>query len=162
MRLIKLMVLVVIASFAAPSAWADHRANSVAGALIGGALGGFLGSKVGKGSGKLAATAAGTVLGAFVGGSLAAPAHAAYPKHARIRPYGHYGAPRGRRHGVAAGPYDPPPPITWYPPPRPAPRAPYCREYTRTVYIGEKTANVYGTACWQPDGSWRIANQSLY
>ncbi len=42
MRPIKLMVLVVIASFAAPSARADHRANSVAGALIGGEIGATL------------------------------------------------------------------------------------------------------------------------
>ena len=33
----------------------------------------------------------------------------------------------------------------------------YCREYQTTVTVGGKTENAYGTACRQPDGSWRIA-----
>lgn len=32
----------------------------------------------------------------------------------------------------------------------------YCREYTQTVTIGGKTQKGYGTACLQPDGSWRM------
>jgi hypothetical protein len=35
--------------------------------------------------------------------------------------------------------------------------APYCREYSRTVTIGGKKQESYGTACMQPDGSWKIA-----
>src|SRR5262245_59392300 len=34
----------------------------------------------------------------------------------------------------------------------------YCREYTQTVTIDGKKENSYGTACRQPDGSWRIVN----
>ena len=34
---------------------------------------------------------------------------------------------------------------------------PYCREYQRTVTIGGKAQQTYGTACMQPDGSWRVA-----
>ncbi len=34
----------------------------------------------------------------------------------------------------------------------------YCREYQQTVTIGGKTETAYGTACRQPDGSWRISN----
>jgi len=34
----------------------------------------------------------------------------------------------------------------------------YCREYRQTVTIGGKQEQSYGTACRQPDGSWRIAN----
>jgi hypothetical protein len=33
---------------------------------------------------------------------------------------------------------------------------PYCREYTKNVQIGNRTEQSYGTACQQPDGSWRI------
>lgn len=33
----------------------------------------------------------------------------------------------------------------------------YCREYIQTVTIAGKTQKGYGTACLQPDGSWRIA-----
>jgi len=34
----------------------------------------------------------------------------------------------------------------------------YCREYQQTVTIGGKDERSYGTACRQPDGSWKIAN----
>lgn len=34
----------------------------------------------------------------------------------------------------------------------------YCREYTRTIYVGGKPQEGYGTACLQPDGSWQIVN----
>ncbi|HEV7734081.1 MAG TPA: RT0821/Lpp0805 family surface protein [Candidatus Binatia bacterium] len=34
----------------------------------------------------------------------------------------------------------------------------YCREYQQTVTVGGKKQNAYGTACRQPDGSWKIAS----
>ncbi len=33
-----------------------------------------------------------------------------------------------------------------------------CREYQSTVTIGGKTEQAYGTACRQPDGSWKVVN----
>lgn len=35
----------------------------------------------------------------------------------------------------------------------------YCREYQRRVTIGGKVQDSYGTACMQPDGSWKIVNE---
>lgn len=35
----------------------------------------------------------------------------------------------------------------------------YCREYTRTVTIGNRQEVAYGTACYQPDGSWKIVDE---
>jgi surface antigen len=32
----------------------------------------------------------------------------------------------------------------------------YCREYQQTVTIGGETVDAYGTACRQPDGSWKV------
>jgi len=32
----------------------------------------------------------------------------------------------------------------------------YCREYQQTVTIGGKQEQSYGTACRQPDGSWKV------
>jgi len=32
----------------------------------------------------------------------------------------------------------------------------YCREFQQTVTVGGKTEDAYGTACRQPDGSWKI------
>jgi hypothetical protein len=34
----------------------------------------------------------------------------------------------------------------------------YCREYTKNVYIGGRTEQAYGTACYRPDGSWEIVD----
>ena len=34
----------------------------------------------------------------------------------------------------------------------------YCREYQQTVTISGKPEQSYGTACRQPDGSWKIQN----
>ena len=34
----------------------------------------------------------------------------------------------------------------------------YCREYYRTVTIGGRPQQVYGTACYMPDGSWQIVD----
>jgi surface antigen len=35
----------------------------------------------------------------------------------------------------------------------------YCREFNQTVNVGGKTEKAYGTACRQPDGSWKIVSQ---
>lgn len=34
----------------------------------------------------------------------------------------------------------------------------YCREYTKTVTIGGRSEQAYGTACYQPDGSWEVVS----
>jgi len=66
--------------------------------------------------------------------------------------------------------YPPPPPVYYAPPPPPPvyyspapatdPGAPYrtdtCREYQSTTQINGRPQQVYGTACRQPDGSWRV------
>lgn len=56
----------------------------------------------------------------------------------------------------------PPPVIIRQPPPAavPAPAQPYCREYTATATIDGRPIPTYGTACRQPDGSWRIVSQN--
>jgi len=34
----------------------------------------------------------------------------------------------------------------------------YCREYQTETQVGGKTQNMYGKACRQPDGSWKIVS----
>jgi hypothetical protein len=36
----------------------------------------------------------------------------------------------------------------------------YCREFTQTFTISGETEKGYGTACLQPDGSWKIVSQT--
>ena len=31
----------------------------------------------------------------------------------------------------------------------------YCRKYTQTIIVNEEAVQSYGTACRQPDGSWK-------
>lgn len=38
---------------------------------------------------------------------------------------------------------------------------PYCREFTKIVQVGGQTQSAYGTACYQPDGSWQILSDSI-
>ncbi len=62
--------------------------------------------------------------------------------------------------------YVPPPPVVYSPPPGVyapgAVNAPasggYCREYQSTTVINGAPQPMYGTACLQPDGTWRIMN----
>ena len=34
----------------------------------------------------------------------------------------------------------------------------YCREYTQEITVGGEKHQSYGTACRQPDGSWKVKN----
>jgi hypothetical protein len=56
--------------------------------------------------------------------------------------------------------YPPPPPYVAYPPPASVPGSPAqsqsCREYQGTATIDGRPQQTYGTACLQPDGTWRI------
>lgn len=60
--------------------------------------------------------------------------------------------------------YAPPPPVYYVPPPAdepapvPAAASRQCREYSTTTVIAGAPQEVYGTACLQPDGTWRIVH----
>ncbi|MEQ8398496.1 hypothetical protein [Thalassobaculum sp.] len=57
---------------------------------------------------------------------------------------------------------EPPPPVIIQRPPMylQAPPQAYCREYTTTAYVNGRPVESYGTACRQPDGSWRIVSMN--
>jgi hypothetical protein len=54
----------------------------------------------------------------------------------------------------------PPPPPAGYAPPAPPPGASTanCRPYESQTVIGGQPQTIHGTACQQPDGTWRIMN----
>lgn len=123
------------------------------GTVIGGVAGGVLGSRIGSGSGKTAATIVGAIAGAAIGGSIGKTMDDVdRMKMAQ--------ALEGTRTGASS---------TWQNPDTGAhytvtPTRTYesaegpCREYTTEAVIGGKREKVYGTACRQADGSWRIAS----
>ena len=54
-----------------------------------------------------------------------------------------------------------PPPVIYAPAPAPAAYAPApasqtCRQFQSTIQVDGKPQQSYGTACLQPDGTWRI------
>ena len=121
-----------------------------AGALTGAVAGGLIGSAVGNGN--IGAVAAGAVIGGVIGNEIGASLDAQDRKLAmdaeyRALEYGKPGAAtewRGRGgYGevVAAAPYR----VNDY----------SCRDYTHTIYINGRPEVARGTACKQPDGTWR-------
>ena len=140
---------------------------------FGGGLGGALiGNAFGHGRGRTAATAGGALIGAVVGNS--------YGRGLDYDDY-HHGY-RGYSSYYESAPtvyYTQPAPERVYYVPSyeqrvrtvavvPAPTtyvvdnstsgysSGYCREYDQQVTVGGRTQASYGTACQQPDGSWKI------
>ncbi len=128
--------------------------REVIGAILGAAAGGYAGSRIGNGKGNIAATAAGALLGLLVGGGIGRSMDQVDQDcigqtleqaednrsvrwrnpdsgtNYRITPTKTYSVSDGR----------------------------YCREYTTEATIGGKTQRTYGTACRQPDGSWKLGS----
>lgn len=131
--------------------------KTTGGALIGAGLGAFAGSKIGKGSGSVAAAVAGGLLGALVGGAVGSSldkADIAYAEQtnqraletAKINQAVSWRNPDTGNYGTIT-------PVRTY-----QSGNSYCREFQQTIVVGGQTENAYGTACRQPDGSWKIVN----
>lgn len=152
-----LMLLAAVSLLSLQACTSDRGPKEIGGAVIGGAAGGLIGSQIGDGTGRLAATAAGVFLGAWLGSEIGRymddqdraaaerSAQAALENNPDGRSAnwknpnsGHSGSTTPTRtYDTAEGP---------------------CREYTTSVVIDGKTQKAYGTACRQPDGTWRIVN----
>lgn len=128
------------------------------GTIGGAALGAWAGSAIGKGSGNVVAIAAGTLLGAALGSEVGASldrADMAYYRQASQQaletaqpgetlPW--QNPETGTRGQIT--------PSNYYQ----TAQGQYCREYQQTITVNGKQANGYGTACRQPDGSWKIVD----
>ena len=127
------------------------------------ALGTFLGAAIGMGLGALAghdARPAAMTMGAMLGGIAGNQVGKRLDEADRLKMQQaqHAALESGRSYDTAG----------WYNPdtgnrgsvtPQPAYRTDsgqYCREYAETIVIDGQEQRVYGTACRQPDGSWKI------
>lgn len=123
---------------------------------IGGAVaGGLIGSRFGGGAGKLVAVGVGTLLGAFAGREIGSSLDKADHQYADQAAARAYSAPIGQ-------------PIRWNNPQSGhqgtivptndgyVADGAYCREFQQTIVVGGRSEQAFGTACRQPDGSWRI------
>lgn len=134
---------------------ANYGQQEQAGMVIGGALGGLLGAQVDhhhrSSDARTVAIIVGTMAGAAIGGSIGRSmdeldrmrtsqaleaVRTGVPSSWRNPDTGNqYTVTSTRTIEQASGP---------------------CREYIIDAMIGGRTEKVYGTACRQPDGSWRI------
>lgn len=127
--------------------------NEGVGTVTGGVVGGLLGSQFGGGSGKVAAAAGGALLGAYLGGQIGKY----MDRQDRMQVQRALEtAPTGRA-VVWTNPdsgyrYTVQPTRTYYHEQQP------CREYITKALIGGKTQQIYGKACRQADGSWRVVS----
>lgn len=126
------------------------------GALLGAAGGGLLGSQFGSGTGQIAATALGAVGGLLLGSSIGQSlddvdrlkqnkaAHQAF----EMQPSNVSTSWNNPETGNAGR-------IT---PTRTYQRGDgtYCREFTQIITEGGKSEQAFGTACRQPDGTWKV------
>jgi surface antigen len=128
--------------------------NEDTGLVAGAVAGGLVGNQFGKGSGNVLATVAGATIGGLVGSEigrsmdeqdrrLAEQAEfAALEEGESDRPRRWRNPDNGRYGDVVPG--------------RPYKRSNIdCRDYTHTVYIDGRPRKMRGTACRNPDGSWR-------
>ena len=129
--------------------------KTAVGGLGGAAAGGLLGAALGGGS---TGIAAGTILGGLIGGAIGNRMDAADQQRANTAaaqalesaPSGQSVAWRNPDSGNAGAVT----PVRTYQ----TSGGQYCREYTQTITVGGERHQSYGTACRQPDGTWRIVS----
>lgn len=136
----------------------DAGQKQTLGTLLGGAGGALLGSQIGGGKGKLVAVGAGALLGALIGSEVGksldradqAAMHGTTQETLETAPSGRTSNWRNPDSGNSGT-------IT----PQPAYQdssGQYCREFQQTITVGGQSEEAYGTACRQPDGSWKIVS----
>lgn len=151
--------------FAAPVAFVFALAacegagpKQAGGTLAGAGLGALAGSQVGKGKGKLVAVAVGTLAGAFLGSEVGKSLDRADRLYMQRTSQGalekNKSGQASRWRNPDSGNSGTVQPTRTY---RTA-AGKYCREYQQTVTIAGKTESAFGTACRQPDGSWKVVN----
>ena len=124
------------------------------GTVTGALAGGIIGSQIGQGSGNVVATAAGALLGGLIGSEIGRALdeqdrQRAYAAQVQALEYGRSGVATEWRN-PDTGHYG-----TVVPGPAYTVNALDCRDYTHTIYVDGQPQVARGTACRQPDGTWR-------
>ncbi|GGB58310.1 17 kDa surface antigen [Tistrella bauzanensis] len=150
--------VIVAAALALGACSSDMGTKEGVGSVLGAVGGAVAGSQFGKGTGQIAAAAVGTLVGAYLGNEVGksldradrVEAQAASQRALESNPTGQstsWSNPDSGHSGTIT-------PVKTYQ----NPNGDYCREFTQRVNVGGQTEEAYGTACRQPDGSWRIVN----
>ena len=153
MRVLRIFVLAITPLMLA-GCGPEGPTKADTGLAVGAVAGGILGNQFGKGSGNVAATALGAVIGGIVGSEigrrmdqqdrmLAQQAELAALEKGQSGVATPWRNPDNDHHGMVV------------------PGRPYrqgaddCRDYSHTVYFEGRPETIRGTACRNPDGTWR-------
>ena len=148
-KLVAVVALVAVTAGCGPEATKQDN-----GLVVGAIAGGLIGNAAGRGGGRPAATIVGAVLGGIVGSEigrsmdkqdriLAQQAELMALERGRSGEATPWRNPDNGRYGEVT------------------PGAPYkrgyedCRDYAHTIYIDGRPQTMRGTACRNPDGTWR-------
>jgi surface antigen len=130
----------------------SNMSNQDAGTITGAVAGGLIGSTIGQGSGQVLAIAAGSMAGALVGNAIGKNMdnndkmrmNQALEANTVGQPAYWNNQKTGAKYKVT-----PVKNVT-------VRGNEYCREYQTVATINGKQEKMYGTACRQPDGSWKM------
>jgi surface antigen len=153
--LIALGSFLLSAPFAAPVFAGDE--DELFGLGIGGVAGGVIGNQFGHGTGRAVATVAGALGGAYLGDRIGYAMDQPSSPRTSGAPYADIPLFDQDAYQV---PYTP----NYVAPSAPEPSAiymdssygGYCRTFSQPVQVGNHVEEDYGTACMQPDGTWRV------
>ncbi len=154
MRMMKPIAVLAAAAMLTAGCADGSGQKQDAGMVVGAVAGGLLGNSVGRGGGRAGATIVGAVVGGIVGSEigrsmdrqdriLAQQAEMAALERGRTGVVTPWRNPDNGRYGEVI-------------PGEPYRRGPEdCRDFTHTIYIDGRPQAMRGTACRNPDGTWR-------
>lgn len=124
------------------------------GMVSGGAVGALVGSQIGGGSGRTAAIVLGTLAGAVVGGAIGRSMDKAdQARTQQALENAKTNQSTSWRNPDTGNVYHVTPKKTYK-----KKNGQYCREYVTKATIAGKEETMYGKACRQPDGSWKVVS----
>ncbi len=149
MRLRTIVFVVAAAVLSGCGAVGGSLTNQQAGAVGMGVVGGLVGSELGGAVGAAAGAIGGIMLGSALGQWMDNNDRTYANRTLEYTPTGQTMQWHNPDTGYG---YAMTPTRTYETPEGP------CREYTTTGYVGGQPQQVYGTACRQPDGSWKTVS----
>ena len=152
----KLITTLLVLCMLLTSGCASMGPKEGGGTLLGAGAGALAGAQFGQGDGKLIAVAVGTLAGALIGREIGVSLDRA--DQLAMERNAQYSLENTRTHTTT--PWQNPDtgnsgsitPVETYK----SPEGQYCREYIQKVMVGGEEQQAYGTACRQPDGSWKV------
>ncbi|MDX1900883.1 MAG: glycine zipper 2TM domain-containing protein [Gammaproteobacteria bacterium] len=148
----KLLALFVVFGTSLSLVACDNMSNQDVGTVSGAVIGGLAGSQFGQGGGQVLAAGAGALAGAYIGGAIGKNMddtdRLRMNQALESNPVGQPTYWQNKRTDTS---------YTVVPTKNVELAGnPYCREYRSTANIAGKKQQIYGTACRQPDGTWKI------